>query len=71
MLARNYKGDIYEYPEIASRDKTKPEPTPIYRHLEFLDPIEEREEITSRSWRAGPAGLVSWLMVRFVGLVKL
>jgi lysine 2,3-aminomutase len=53
IVLRNYKGDIYEYPEIASADKTKPEPTPIYRHLEFLDPIEEREEITSRSWRAG------------------
>jgi hypothetical protein len=39
--------------EVAPADKTAPEPTPIYRHLEFLDPIEEREEITSRSWRAG------------------
>src|ERR1700678_3335555 len=53
IVLRNYKGDIYEYPEIASTDKSTPEPTPIYRHLEFLDPIEEREEITSRSWRAG------------------
>jgi lysine 2,3-aminomutase len=53
IVLRNYKGDIYEYPEVAQVDKTVPEPTPIYRHLEFLDPIEEREEITSRSWRAG------------------
>ena len=52
IVLRNYKGDIYEYPEVAPADKTTPEPTPIYRHLEFLDPIEEREEITSRSWRA-------------------
>src|SRR5476649_1927877 len=53
IVLRNYKGDIYEYPEIATGDKSAPEPTPAYRHLEFLDPIEEREEITSRSWRAG------------------
>jgi lysine 2,3-aminomutase len=53
IVLRNYKGDIYEYPEVTPADKTTPEPTPIYRHLEFLDPIEEREEITSRSWRAG------------------
>ena len=53
IVLRNYKGDIYEYPEVAPADKTAPQPTPIYRHLEFLDPIEEREEITSRSWRAG------------------
>ncbi len=54
IVLRNYKGDIYEYPEIVSAtDKSAPQPTPIYRHLEFLDPIEEREEITSRSWRAG------------------
>ena len=52
-MLRNYKGDIYEYPELTQPDKAGPEPTPIYRHLEFLDPIEEREEITSRSWRAG------------------
>jgi len=26
---------------------------PGVRHLEFLDPVEEREEITTRSWRAG------------------
>src|SRR5450755_4095907 len=53
IVLRNYKGDIYEYPETIPADNTAPEPTPIYRHLEFLDPIEEREEITSRSWRAG------------------
>jgi lysine 2,3-aminomutase len=53
IVLRNYKGDIYEYPEPAPIDHTAPQPTPIYRHLEFLDPIEEREEITSRSWRAG------------------
>ena len=53
IVLRNYKGDIYEYPEIATPASKDHEPTPIYRHLEFLDPIEEREEITSRSWRAG------------------
>ena len=53
IVLRNYKGDIYEYPEIASPAEAEHAPTPIYRHLEFLDPIEEREEITSRSWRAG------------------
>ena len=53
IVLRNYKGDIYEYPEVAPGGQDRAEPTPIYRHLEFLDPIEEREEITSRSWRAG------------------
>jgi lysine 2,3-aminomutase len=53
IVLRNYKGDIYEYPETASPAEAQHAPTPIYRHLEFLDPIEEREEITSRSWRAG------------------
>ncbi|HEY0256684.1 MAG TPA: hypothetical protein VGC39_04505, partial [Candidatus Methylacidiphilales bacterium] len=54
IVLRNYKGDIYEYPEVASARETKPiAPTPVYRHLEFLDPIEQDEEITSRSWRAG------------------
>src|SRR5476651_523595 len=53
IVLRNYKGDIYEYPEVASAANKEHAPTPVYRHLEFLDPIEEREEITSRSWRAG------------------
>jgi lysine 2,3-aminomutase len=53
IVLRNYKGDIYEYPEIATPATAGHAPTPVYRHLEFLDPIEEREEITSRSWRAG------------------
>jgi lysine 2,3-aminomutase len=53
IVLRNYKGDIYEYPEVPSVDSIEHAPTPVYRHLEFLDPIEEREEITSRSWRAG------------------
>ena len=53
IVLRNYKGDIYEYPEAAPAGPTPPEATPGYRHLEFLDPVEEREEITSRSWRAG------------------
>jgi lysine 2,3-aminomutase len=53
IVLRNYKGDIYEYPEVPSADSNAHAPTPVYRHLEFLDPIEEREEITSRSWRAG------------------
>ena len=52
IVLRNYKGDIFEYPEIATPDDVQ-QPTPVYRNLEFLDPIEEREEITSRSWRAG------------------
>ena len=53
LVLRNYKGDIYEYPEVASAADQAHEPTPVYRRLEFTDPIEEREEITSRSWRAG------------------
>jgi len=53
LVLRNYKGDIYEYPELAAASDKPQEPTPVYRHLEFIDPIEEREEITSRSWRAG------------------
>jgi lysine 2,3-aminomutase len=53
IVLRNYKGDIYEYPEIAPVENNSPASTPAYRHLEFFDPIEEREEITSRSWRAG------------------
>jgi lysine 2,3-aminomutase len=53
IVLRNYKGDIYEYPEMASTDAPAQVPTPAYRRLEFFDPVEEREEITSRSWRAG------------------
>jgi lysine 2,3-aminomutase len=53
LVLRNYKGDIYEYPETAAPAPAEHSPMPIYRHLKFLDPIEEREEITSRSWRAG------------------
>jgi lysine 2,3-aminomutase len=50
VVLRNYKGDIFEYPEVGA-----PEPAPAgdYRRLEFLDPVEDREEITSRSWRPG------------------
>jgi lysine 2,3-aminomutase len=50
IVLRNYKGDIYEYPEVAPAREVA---APGVRHLEFLDPVEEREEITSRSWRAG------------------
>ena len=54
LVLRNYKGDLYEYPEvqvegplpIAAKESTR-------RELEFYDPIDDREEITSRSWRAG------------------
>jgi lysine 2,3-aminomutase len=53
LVLRNYKGDIYEYPQIAPAEGAVPEPSPAYRRLEFLDLIEEREEITSRSWRPG------------------
>jgi lysine 2,3-aminomutase len=53
LVLRNYKGDIYEYPEVAAPGVAATEPPAPYRHLEFLDPIEEREEITARSWRAG------------------
>jgi lysine 2,3-aminomutase len=53
LVLRNYKGDIYEYPESAAPGEAASAATPAYRHLEFLDPVEEREEITSRSWRAG------------------
>jgi lysine 2,3-aminomutase len=52
IVLRNYKGDIFEYPEVAPGETSDPL-TPQYRRLEFLDPVEEREEITSRSWRAG------------------
>jgi lysine 2,3-aminomutase len=52
IVLRNYKGDIYEYPEVA------PAPVPASetdgpRMPMFLDPILEHEEITSRSWRTG------------------
>jgi lysine 2,3-aminomutase len=53
IVLRNYKGDIYEYPEIAPVENRSPAETPAYRRLEFFDPIDEREEITSRSWRPG------------------
>jgi lysine 2,3-aminomutase len=55
IVLRNYKGDIFEYPEVAPAggEIPAPEPAPDYRRLAFIDPIEEREEITSRSWRAG------------------
>ena len=53
IVLRNYKGDIYEYPEVAPAENASPASSPGYRRLEFFDPIEEREEITSRSWRAG------------------
>jgi lysine 2,3-aminomutase len=53
IVLRNYKGDIYEYPEVAPAGEAAPADSPVYRHLEFLDPVEEREEITTRSWRAG------------------
>ena len=52
IVLRNYKGDIFEYPEATTPEDASPI-TPQYRRLEFIDPIEEREEITSRSWRAG------------------
>ena len=52
IVLRNYKGDIYEYPEVAA------EPAPAAemsnsRLPTFLDPILDHEEITSRSWRTG------------------
>jgi lysine 2,3-aminomutase len=52
IVLRNYKGDIFEYPDVGAAE-TAPASHPDYRTLEFLDPIEEGEEITSRSWRAG------------------
>jgi lysine 2,3-aminomutase len=52
IVLRNYKGDIFEYPDVGAPE-TAPASHPDYRNLEFLDPIEEGEEITSRSWRAG------------------
>ena len=53
IVLRNYKGDIFEYPEVAPVEVEASAITPQYRRLEFIDPVEEREEITSRSWRAG------------------
>jgi lysine 2,3-aminomutase len=52
IVLRNYKGDIYEYPETAPAPAPENE-TFAPRLPLFIDPIEEREEITSRSWRAG------------------
>jgi lysine 2,3-aminomutase len=52
IVLRNFKGDIFEYPDVGAAE-TAPASHPDYRNLEFLDPIEEGEEITSRSWRAG------------------
>ena len=52
IVLRNYKGDIYEYPEVAPAGEAVSAAHGV-RHLEFLDPVEEREEITTRSWRAG------------------
>ena len=52
VVLRNYKGDIFEYPDTGSGEAV-PVPSPEYRHLEFTDPVDEREEITTRSWRAG------------------
>jgi len=52
VVLRNYKGDIFEYPDMANGEAI-PVPSPDYRHLEFTEPADEREEITTRSWRAG------------------
>jgi lysine 2,3-aminomutase len=52
IVLRNYKGDIYEYPEVATVESNGEVPD-APRLPRFFDPIEEREEITSRSWRAG------------------
>ncbi len=52
IVLRNYKGDIYEYPEVAPAEPAAPASNPEYRRLEFFEPVED-EEITSRSWRAG------------------
>ena len=53
IVLRNYEGNIYEYPEVAPAGAVEPVTSPGVRHLQFLDPVEEREEITTRSWRAG------------------
>jgi lysine 2,3-aminomutase len=52
IVLRNYKGDIYEYPDVAAPASNGIVPD-APRLPQFFDPIEEREEITSRSWRAG------------------
>jgi lysine 2,3-aminomutase len=52
IVLRNYKGDIYEYPDVATPASNGIVPD-APRLPQFFDPIEEREEITSRSWRAG------------------
>ena len=52
IVLRNYKGDIYEYPEVAPTPAPENE-TLTPRLPQFIDPINEHEEITSRSWRAG------------------
>ncbi|HUB66527.1 MAG TPA: KamA family radical SAM protein [Candidatus Methylacidiphilales bacterium] len=53
VVLRNYKGDIFEYPDVAPAGTGTPVPSSAYRDLEFIDPMEDREEITFRSWRAG------------------
>jgi lysine 2,3-aminomutase len=52
IVLRNYKGDIYEYPEV-SPEPAPPNETLTPRLPQFIDPVNEHEEITSRSWRAG------------------
>ena len=52
IVLRNYKGDIYEYPEPSPANAPASK-TVTSRLPQFLDPVEEREEITTRSWRAG------------------
>jgi lysine 2,3-aminomutase len=52
IVLRNYKGDIYEYPEVAPAPAPETE-TVTSRIPQFIDPVNEHEEITSRSWRAG------------------
>jgi lysine 2,3-aminomutase len=54
VVLRNYKGDIYEYPEVNAGLVAENE---LYasRHPEFFDVQDDshEEEITARSWRAG------------------
>ena len=54
IVLRNYKGDIYEYPEVAVDGESA---TPAPRLPQFFDPIEEREEITSALLARWPEGL--------------
>jgi lysine 2,3-aminomutase len=52
IVLRNYKGDIYEYPEVGPAPAPEAETSPS-RLGAALDPVEDHRELTFRSWRSG------------------